>query len=196
MRFKNYINENIDHFLNDMPIKTQELLKKNCKKYLKLMKNTGPFYRGMFRNLKQGQIITRQVRKDRLPMGMTEKLFKRFNIWLSKNGHMRRDKSVCVISDESAAKEFGIPSYFFPIGNFSYTWIKAKDVNLDDYSTNWIQSNIDYFFDYDSDYELEMNDEDKKAFPKYFTTNKGIEIAYKNEYEIWFNCKEYYLVGV
>jgi hypothetical protein len=31
----------------------------------------------------------------------------------------------------------------------------------------------------------------KKPFKDYFHTNKGIDIAYKNQYETWFNCKKY-----
>ena len=195
MRLEQYVNENINHFIDEMPIDTQNLIRRNCKKYLKLMNSMGPFYRGMYRKLKPGQIIVRQVRKDRSPMGMNKTLFKKLNKWLSDNGHIRRDKSVCVISNYDDAQEFGEPSYFFPIGNFKYSWIKSKDINIDDFSTEWIQSNVDYFFD--DEHEYEMSDHiDRKEFPTFFTTNKGIEIAYRNKYEVWFDCKEYYLVGV
>jgi len=195
-RFDNYVNENIGHYLDDMTDDIRKLIEKDCKKYLKLVKNTGPFYRAIWNKLRYGEILKKKVRQDRQPKGTSNINFKRLNKWLEKNGHMRRDKSVSVTSSEKNASEFGIPSDFYPIGNFSYSWIKAQDLNLDDESTGWVQSNIDYFFDSDSEFELEMDDEDRKNFPKWFTTNKGIEIAHRNKYEVWFNCKEYYLTGV
>lgn len=195
MRLQQYINENIEHFLNKMSSDIQKVIRKDCKKYLKLVKSTGPFFRGSIVNFNFGEILKKNVRQDRHPQGTSDINFKRLNKWLDKNGHVRRDKAVSATSDEGNSMDFGVSYLFFPIGNFNYTWIKAFDVNLDDNSTGWVQRNIDYFFDYDDEYYLKMSDKDKKKFPKWFTTNKGIKTAHNNGYEIWFDCKSYYLIN-
>lgn len=41
----------------------------------------------------------------------------------------------------------------------------------------------------------EVIDEVKKVFPSYFETNENIEEAFQKEYEIWFDCDDYYLLN-
>lgn len=45
-----------------------------------------------------------------------------------------------------------------------------------------------------NEFEKEVREWINKEFPKYFTTNKGMSTAFKNNYEIWFECKGYYFV--
>jgi len=51
------------------------------------------------------------------------------------------------------------------------------------------------FFDYIDYKDIDGGARKRRKFPTYFTTNKGIETAHKNKYEIWFDCKSYYLVN-
>lgn len=177
-RFINYINEDeIDiHEINS-------LIQKDCKYYLNIIKNKYVFNRGMFVE-KFGK---RKVRQDRIPQGTAESTFKIFNKWLESNGHTRRDKAVIARNEANDnANDFGPLYYIFPIGKFKYTWIKAKDVNIADGKTGWGGSkSLDLFFE-------DSFDETRYIFENYFTTNKGIEEAWKNQYEIWFDCKEYH----
>jgi len=199
MRLKTHIIDEakkVEYMLQRLKPDIQKVLKRDCKKYIQLLKqhDLRPFYRGIYEHIEKGEMEKKNVRKDRLPMGTPEHDFKLLNKWLAKNGHVRRDKSVSVSSSLWAAEEFGNGYLFFPIGKFNYTWIKAKDLNLDDIRTGWNQANVTYFFDA-GEYELEMSNVDRKSFPKYFTTNKGIEKAWKNSYEVWFNCKSYYVIS-
>lgn len=136
----------------------------------------------------------RDVRKNRSAQGTNSKVFKEFNKWLKKNGHNKRDESFMVSSGYGEARDFGNVYYIFPIGKISYTWAETKDINMDDDRTNWKLDTVDYY-----DFNKDKFTLDKplygydllKPFPKYFHTDKGIDKAIKNKYEIWINCKEY-----
>jgi hypothetical protein len=126
---------------------------------------------------------------------MNSDTFKKLNKWLQDNNHVRRDKAVIAanIGDNIFQNMFGQVYYIFPIGKFNYTWLKSRDINMKDISSGWYEYAVDNFFIYgektfDSDYKINLN----KPFKEYFTTNKGIEKAWKEYYEIWFDCKEYY----
>ena len=203
-RLEEYIineSKKVEIVLQQLNPSIQEILNKECKKYIKLLKqhNLKPFYRGIYEHVNKGESYRKKVRQDRKPSGTPDNEFEMFNRWLSKNKHTRRDKSVSVTSSLWNAETFGNGYYFFPIGKFNYTWIKAKDLNLDDERTGWEWSFMNYIFDYEEDYSTEVGKnlvrKVKKVFPTYFTTNKGIEIAWKNSYEIWFDCKSYYVVN-
>lgn len=187
MRFYNYINETLKW---EMPIEEiNSLIQKDCKYYLNITQGKYIFNRGM---LYVDGLGKKKVRQDRKPRGMQSGVFEKFNKWLEKNGHVRRDKSVIARKDNNKRNMFGDNYYIFPIGKFNYTWVKAKDINMVD-KTGWYSDAVDNFFTqgektFDNDYRIKLN----KPFKEFFTTNKGIDIAWKNQYEIWFDCKEYY----
>ena len=37
---------------------------------------------------------------------------------------------------------------------------------------------------------------DYQTFHEYFHTDEGFDKAYKNGYEMWINCKEYYYINI
>lgn len=182
MRFKNFINE-VNLESEDQ---LNEYIHKNCKKYLKMISDFDePFYRGIYQN--RDKFGIRTVRKNRKPKGTDPHAFKKFNKWLESNRHNRRDQSISVISDFNATGLFGLLNFVFPIGNFSYSWVDAKDINDDDGRTGWSQFGVESFFDPDFYEYIIMN----KPFEKYFHTDTGIKVAYENGYEVWINCKNY-----
>jgi len=197
-RLIKYINESKGEFIELSPRDQGKLIEKDCSYYLNLTKNTGPFNRAVKQVGQQDELIKKKTRTDRQPIGMGFEIFDEFNKWLQKNSHIRRDKSISASSSGPALQKFGTLYYFFPIGKFNYTWVKARDINMDDTKTGWRRNEVGiYFFNLDQKdpHFKEMTKLDVKKFPTFFTTNKGIEIAHKNKYEIWFDCKEYYLVN-
>lgn len=191
MKFLNYITENLRE---DMTIEEiNSLIQKDCGYYLNLIKNDHIFKRGLQKHINlHGK---KQVRQDRKPRGMNSDAFKKFNKWLDQNGHVRRDKAVIAanISDGLFENLFGNVYYIFPIGKFDYTWLMAEDMNIKDYKTGWYEYAVENFFTqgektFDDDPKINLN----KPFREYFTTNKNWYVAWKNKYEIWFSCKEYY----
>lgn len=201
-RLIKYINEELEDIIQMSPKEQSALIKKDCKYYLNLTKNTGPFNRAIHEKSLQREIIKKKVRTDRTSLGMNQGVFDKFNKWLQKNGHVRRDKAVSASSSGPSLQKFGNIGYFFPIGKFNYTWVKTKDINIDDIKNGWRQNEVDlFFFNQETEYKhqiptnKELIDKSIKQFPKFFTTNKGIEIAHKNKFEIWFDCKEYYIVN-
>ena len=202
-RLTQYLNEELGEFIQMSPKEQAKLIKKDCKYYLNLTKNIGPFNRAVRENSQPDEIIKKKTRTDRQPMGMRSNgVFDKFNKWLEKNGHVRRDKAVSALSSEPSLKKFGHVYYFFPIGKFNYTWVKTPDINIDNLKTGWRQNEVDlFFFNQETKYKHQIPTNKEfinmsiKRFPKYFTTNKGIETAHKKKYEIWFDCKSYYLVN-
>ena len=183
MRLQQYLNENITTVEE-----LNELIHKNCKYYLKLTEGKYIFKRGM-----SGGIDTfgkKKVRQNRRPLGMEDRDFYKLNIWLDKNNHVRRDKAVIATNITSTRSQFGEVYWMFPIGKFNYTWLKANDMNITDYSTGWDPTAVIEFFRF-GEVRAELM---TGNFEDYFTTNKNIKIAYRKEFEIWFNCKEYYYV--
>jgi len=194
-RLIQYINESKGEVIDATPEYQAKFIKRDCQYYLNLTKSTGPFNRAINENISQDEILKKKTREDRRSKGMNQEAHKEFNEWLEKNGHVRRDKSVSALSDSVPGVIFGTNYYFFPIGKFNYTWVKTRDINGIDPKNKWDGIEVQKFFDF-TDYENEKEERKKrKAFPKFFTTNNGIEKAFKKKFEIWFDCKEYYLVN-
>ena len=184
MKFKQYINESEKEITDLDEFNTH--VHNNCKPYLNLIKTLQhPFIREMLGDFEMG---IKMVRQDRKPRATNVDTFKRFNDWLAKHKHNRRDNSV--MASFEPAKVFGMPYYIFPIGKVSYTWIKANDVNMNDNSTGWNDDTIEYY-----DFKKERYTRDKRSwlpnFNDWFTTDSGYDVAARHEYEIWFNCKQY-----
>lgn len=185
MRLKDYLNKK--QKMEELNNKIHE----NCKFYLQLIKPLGdPLYRGM--DTKSVKLGKKKVRKNRIPSGTDKFVFKNLNEWLEKKGHNRRDVSFMTSSNKlHVQKFFSTPYFIFPIGKFSYTWIKSKDLNLEDSKTGW-DNNFLKFYDYENNEWIQGQNE--VDFESYFTTDKGFNIAYKNGYEIWINCDYYYYI--
>lgn len=160
-------------------------IQQDCKEYLQLIKGKDPLFRGMKTEDEYGKKKIRKNRKSRI---MPSDLFEKFNKWLEENGHNRRDRSIPVISDPSNAEIFGLAYYIFPIGKMSYSWIRANDINIDYSRTGWGGFGAIRLY-------FEDNKDTTEGFKSYFFTDRGFDEAYKNNYEIWINCKEYYFIS-
>ena len=198
-------------------------IKKRCKPYLSLLKGKEPLYRGLhdvsdakatYVEEEEDELINRtdvglgygikKVRKNRIPKGTPAKEFKILNKWLQGNQHARRDKSISVTSNRTTAEFFGNNSWVFPIGKFDYSWVKSPDMNHTNKNTGYFvskwdltdpekQATISEFLK--AYYSGTLDVRTKQADLKHFiTTNKGFSEAYKNGYEIWIDCKEYYYI--
>lgn len=182
----------------------EALVKKNCKQYLRLLKGRRSLARGMRIHtlVRPNELGKKKVRKDRIPRGTHPETFAKFNEWLESAGHVRRDQAFMTTSNIADVGKFGAPYFVFPIGKFNYTWMRAKDFNIDDRSTGW-----DTF--YPARFVKALKREKGKIMkhlltpvqrlilkkvPSYFITNKDFDIAYDKKFEIWFDCKEYYFI--
>lgn len=173
MRLKQYISESsnigggitlfddIDEFNNT--------IKKDCKKYFKLLGNKDPLYRGMDTD-KYGLIGRRDVRQNRKSLGMPDYVAFNLNKWLKKHGHVPRDRSVFATSNRNHIDTFGYPYFIFPAGNFNYTFVLSKDINIRDNRTMWELWILEFMF---SEYDLwESNYDTIKRFISYNTKDK------------------------
>ena len=184
MRYYNYLNENI-YTIEEI----NELIKKDCKYYLSLIGNNAIFTRAISGSI-SFPFIKKQTRQDRKSRGMMKNVFNDFNDWLKMKKHVERDKAVIASSLETKeTTRFGNNYYLFPIGKFNYTYAETNDINLYDYDTRWYASAVKDFVTYN---ETDL----PKPFESYFHTNKNINVAYNNNYEIWFDCKEYYIASI
>ena len=193
MRLKDYLNEQKMQLVTTDYDEKINIIKRDCKYYLKLLKGKKPMVRGMKADIIDNNDMTKkQVRQDRRPKGMSTRTANAFNKWLEENGHVRRDRSVFLTSGIDFIKSMhGEPYYIFPIGKFNYTWVKAKDVNLTDGFTGWDAVYVEAYFRDDFNRDLIDGLDD---FPKFFFTNTGFDTAYNEKYEIWMDCKEYYFI--
>ncbi len=181
MRLNNYLNEG-NYELEEF----NELIKKDCKYYLDLVDNC-IFTRGMH----PGRILGKKtVRQDRTPKGMEDDIFKKFNKWLVDNGHLKRDNVVIASSLNKPVTMFGRNHYIFPIGKFNYTFVKTEDINISSSKSGWHQDTVEEYFENPKTF-----DKLPVPFHTYFVTNKHIKKAYQHQFEIWFDCKEYYFAN-
>jgi len=199
MKFKNYLNESYSNISDITSYELNKLINKDCKYYLKLIKDTTPLYRGMDIPIKIGK---KDVRQDRESLGMDQDVADALNVWLKDNNHTVRNKSVIATGDLKHTQMFGAKSYFiFPMGKFNYTWIKTKDINISD-DRNWNTFLLTGMFG-DDMYDMRIaqrkygtKEDMEKIFTTFITTNKGFDIAQRNGYGIWMDCKSYYFVDV
>ena len=184
MRFQEHINEDVVKLsLEEM----NDLIQKNCKPYLKLIKGKDPMSRGMYTGGGSGE---KDVRKDRKPKGMSGVEAKLLNTWLQKNGHNRRDQAVICISDPTRIALFGAEYRIFPKKNISYTYIDAHDANQYTTDSGWNPNMLMWLREPDELYAF------RKPFDEYFHTDKGWDNMYRKKYECWIKCKSYYFIQV
>lgn len=183
MRFYNYINE--VSLKEDMHIdEINKMIHQDCKHYLNITQGKYIFKRGMKNH--RDIFGKKQVRQDRKPRGMKPEVFEQLNNWLQKNNHVRRDKAVIAANIKSTTSMFGDVYWMFPIGKFDYTWLMAGDMNMSSDTTGWDSIAPEEFF------RFGYSDSITGEFKDYFVTNSSLNFAWKQQYEIWFNCKEYY----
>lgn len=190
MKFLNYLYEDEKEDFQ----KIIDILEKDCSFYIDLLKSKhNPLYRGVTYGTDwviPSLMVKKQVRQNREPQGMPRKDFAYLNKWLEKAGHVRRDKAVSATADFGATDMFGVGCYFFPIGKFNYTFVKAEDINsFDSYANDDCKMVLKNF-------PADPSKEEEAILSKNFITNKSILTAYNKLYEIWFDCKEYYVVPV
>lgn len=188
MKFYNFLNESGVGSIN-------KAIQRDCGTYLNFIKriNDHVFTRSMEPStLKNKKFGTKDVRKNRIPKGMDPMTFIKLNEWLQANGHNRRDKSVS--AGAKADVLFGERFYFFPIGKFSYSWLESADMNIEDAKTGWYPDAPRLYFE-NPEFDTTYGDALKKPFADYFHTDEGISTAYKNNFEVWFNCSSYYYVS-
>jgi hypothetical protein len=215
MRLQKYLTEEYAYgkFLKSVQIE--------CKPYLNDIKkyNITPFFRGIQNlNVYGDTFGSKEIRQDRKPKGMDTIKFRILNTWLEENGHVRRDRAVIASSSASHASIFGEVCVIFPTGDYSYTWIKGKDMNqfYSDsenykalqclyYLTMTKEELNDFFWHMEGDWNIrekliKMYGENivnnyKSIVKQIFTTNKQMDVAYDNMYEIWFGgtTKYYYM---
>jgi len=197
-----------EYLVEDRHSKVDETLKMlnlSCKPYIKaIRKLRGPFLRGTRR---PGKIVKglpmyiKSTRSDRTLLGTPDDLFKITNKILKANGHLPRDENVALATSEVSNDGFGTKYAFFPIGPLNYSWVLSEDFNFAT-PTSWMSdfyngNSDDFWFDFDggqSDSTIGVTEAIISNIKKYIHTNVGMNIAYKNEYEIWFKCKKYYLL--
>lgn len=198
MRLKEYITENDnirDEFIEQLNVNQLSILiKRNCKPYLKLLKKREPLFRAM--QFYDGNIGLWKVRKNRNPKMMTNDLFKILNQYLKKRELPLRSKSMICTSDEHHTRTFGGDTFFvFPKGNFKFAMVKSNDIN---YSRSmWDLSELSKLaFEY-------LKYKDNNDLDRLYTlfdisidgnSQKAFDEAYKNGYEMWFDCDSYYYV--
>ncbi len=185
-KFINYLNEQEKLSLSVI----NKSIHKDCKYYLSLVGND-LFTRGM--KIKNS-IGKKRVRQDRTPSGMDRFTFWELNKWLEKNGHLKRDNVLIANSITQPNTWFGANHYIFPIDKFSYTFIKVRDINTEDKRTGWSRFTVENYLSNPDVFDKESTL--SSPFHTYFVTNKNIKIAHKNQYEIWFDCKEYYYASI
>lgn len=229
MKFSTFLNEN----------KTSEtilVLKNSCQKYISLLKNNG--IKNLFLRRVEKKILSTNtfdyltkfnLRMNRKGHGDVV-TFETMCTWLEKNNHVNKKNSVSAISKENKFSTFfgDIACLFFPIDDFNYTFVRARDfhsydVSFDDYIgqlfsdrltkeseikfINKIKKSKMYCDQIGRIYSHVLNNKRKdrrfsdellsvleNKLPELFETNKNIKEAFNNGYEIWFNCKNYYLL--
>ncbi len=209
MRFKQYLTERPKPNKQPTLDEVNKLISSNCKPYINLLNNKYPLYRGIGSPDVFGEKKTHSKRK---PRGSDKNVFNFINGWLDDNWHNNRINNIVIgSSGKSSTEKFGQPCMMFPIGKFSYTWMDAEDININDSKTGWKQGFPYRYisltgFDHRSRNnqtveEFEASETYKeqvvhltKPFADYFHTDKGFNIAYQHGYEIWFHCKSYYYI--
>lgn len=194
MRLQKYITENAD------PEEVADIIKNECKYYLFLLKNKQPFLRGLggsFFDFKR-----KKTRTNRTPKGTPEKLYPLINDWLEKNGHVRRDNAVMGNSLVgnilgNFAHTLRNVHFMFPRGKFNYTWIRAKDFNIEDKKTGWYPESLYPTLDPDRKIagEWVFSLADTIDFDDWVVSNKNIDTAWLKGYEIWFSASKYYVMS-
>ncbi|MFW6046459.1 MAG: hypothetical protein ACOCP4_01565 [Candidatus Woesearchaeota archaeon] len=115
---------------------------------------------------------------------------------MAENGHNRRDQSVIGTSKYKDLNIFGEPYFIFPIGDFSYTYVKALDFNDPPSTRNLSNDEVNIYDDFLTGNPAIITSEVDAILKKLIVTDKNIKEAERHYYEIWFNCDKYYYIYV
>ncbi len=119
MRFYKYLNEN--------SVEVTNIIKRDCKKFL--LEYAGlRLYRGVSQKL--GGDLEAFEPRLREPRAMPKDIADALNLYLKSKGLVTRDKASFAIGDLDDAKKFGTAYCFFPIGNYNFTYVKTRDMNI------------------------------------------------------------------
>ena len=175
MRLTNYLTEEQDFQY------IWGLLQKDCKPYIKQIKND-LLYRGSYKS--NPGIVKVTPRKDRRPMSIHPKVQEILdNFFNKKFGWKPRSTGVFCTGDFSQAGQYGTAAYsFWPIGPFKFLW--HPEVS-DLFESLWdIQNSWGYWID---------NPQILENFVKGYS-DKNFQKAIQSKHEIMVSCKKYYLV--
>ncbi len=128
MRLYKHINENFE--MESDLAGAVEVIKRDCKPFLKEFNNSLPVFRGMSRDLSRYDLVEIQTRMDRKPKDTPEHLHKLIDqMFQQKFGWKVRSQGVFTSQSKAVVRSYGMEAYFFPIGKYSYVWSKkVKDL--------------------------------------------------------------------
>jgi len=115
MKFNNYLNEDYS--------KEVEIIKNNCKPYLKFLKDSEwQYIFTRFDSVSGGKFELKTARKDRAPVDTPPKIHKMFdNLFYDRFGWKPRTEGVFTWCRELLDVSLE-GNLFFPIGNFDFIW--------------------------------------------------------------------------
>jgi len=186
MKFKQYINEDIDETVDEIAI----ILKKECMPFINEMKR-GNIQSWFFRATEKKIDTIREIklRVNRKPRNIPKEIHDYMDMLFKKHfGWKVRSEGVFATSDRyTISNIYGEPYLFFPMGKYKYVYHPQI-------------GDIYNFFDvmYGISYGEEYIDIDKmkKKFDELISqyTSKKLTNAYESVVEVSFKCKSYYLV--
>ena len=157
------------------------LLQKDCKPYIKQLKND-LLYRGSYKS--NDGIIKVIPRKDRRPMSIYPKVQEILdNFFNKKFGWKPRSTGVFCTGDFEQAGQYGITYSFWPIGPFKFLWHPTVS---DLFGALWTDNHSSWSYWIDNPQRLE-------GFVKGYS-DKNFHRAIQSKHEIMISCKKYYLV--
>jgi len=196
MRLQQFINEitGFEHIIEQ----AADMIKKNCKPFLKVWNKRYFLYRG-------GDFSTffgkKDVRTNRKPLGTYKELHDILNdLFYKKFGWKPRSEAMFCTGSDEIATDYGTPYIVFPIGDFKYLWSpKIFDLFTEMANNSLIHtSNIlairagrGFINDAPIDDLIKMRDKAmKELVDTYISNDINRAIALGNE--IMIGCKSYY----
>lgn len=185
MRLQKYISNINESFTVKDGMEIIEMIKKDCKPFLR-EKMPGDFlYRGMKRNIDFYKKL--KIRKNRRPKDTPERLHKIFDEEFKKKfGWGARSEGIfCTPSFDDAAY-YGDAYLIFPIGSFKFVY----SIHIPDLYTHVKKLYSSYFLGQGEDEEI--RELAKNLVDTY--TDKQLDRGMDIDVEISINCNEYYAV--
>jgi hypothetical protein len=180
-------------------------IKKDASKYFGLLKGKEPLYRGWFNRPQLSHVFFRKkVRQDRQSKGMDSKIFQYMNKLFDMYDIPRRDRSVIGTRNYEHAEFFGGRNkegvyWLIPLGSFDYAWVPSYDFNGTSFlSTEWDGGRFHEMLEIQLELQDEQSiiDEFESVYLENIHVNEGFDYAYKKKYEMWFTCKEYFMIPI
>lgn len=141
MRLRLYLNEGYQESITTDTDRMVEVIKKDCKEYLKALKGNKPFLRYTQKGIPHDTLLLSDTMKSRESKGSLPGDMKHVNAYLRTNGHYGRDKNV-VFAGGSGYGNIVMnsnPFWIFPMDPLKYTWGEFNDFNIN--SEGWDSDN-------------------------------------------------------